>query len=168
LAYSRVESSGRDFTMVDMNRALANSLENLDPMIMANQAEITAEPMPMVSADETQMSQLLQNLISNAVKYHGPDPPEIRISSCLAPNGTEWMFAVRDNGIGINPMYQDKIFQMFQRLHTRDEYEGTGIGLAIAKRIIERHGGKIWVESTEGSGSTFFFTIPLRKANGPS
>jgi uncharacterized 2Fe-2S/4Fe-4S cluster protein (DUF4445 family)/signal transduction histidine kinase len=162
LAYSRVESGGRDFTMVDMNLALSNSLENLNSMITANHAEIMAEPLPTVSADETQMTQLLQNLISNAVKYHGPNPPEIQISSSLAPDGTEWRFTVRDNGIGIDPMYQDKIFQMFQRLHTRDEYEGTGIGLAIAKRIVERHGGKIWVESEEGSGSTFFFTIPVR------
>jgi uncharacterized 2Fe-2S/4Fe-4S cluster protein (DUF4445 family)/signal transduction histidine kinase len=164
LAYSRVESGGRDFTTVDMNLALSNALENLSPMIAANHAEVVAEPLPILSADATQMTQLLQNLISNAVKYHGPNPPDILISSCLVPDGTEWRFAVRDNGIGIDPAYQEKIFQMFQRLHTRDEYEGTGIGLAIAKRIVERHGGKIWVESEEGSGSTFFFTIPIRSS----
>jgi uncharacterized 2Fe-2S/4Fe-4S cluster protein (DUF4445 family)/signal transduction histidine kinase len=164
LAYSRVESGGKEFTEVDMNIALSNSLNNLDPMIVANHVEIDADHLPTVSADETQMTQVLQNLVSNAVKYHGPDPPDIRIRTVLSPNGAEWTFSVSDNGIGIDPLYQEKIFQMFQRLHTRDEYEGTGIGLAITKRIIERHGGKIWVESEEGRGSTFFFTIPRRNA----
>jgi light-regulated signal transduction histidine kinase (bacteriophytochrome) len=164
LAYSRVESGGKEFTEVDMNIALSNSLNNLDPMIVANHVEIDADHLPTVSADETQMTQVLQNLVSNAVKYHGPDRPDIRIRTVLSPNGAEWTFSVSDNGIGIDPLYQEKIFQMFQRLHTRDEYEGTGIGLAITKRIIERHGGKIWVESEEGRGSTFFFTIPRRNA----
>ena len=102
----------------------------------------------------------MQNLIVNAIKFHGLAPPEIRISA--SSGNREWTFAVKDNGIGLNMEYSNKIFQMFQRLHTREEYPGTGVGLAICKKIVERHGGRIWVESEEGKGATFFFTIIKR------
>jgi light-regulated signal transduction histidine kinase (bacteriophytochrome) len=105
------------------------------------------------------MVQVFQNLIANAIKFRGENHPEVRIGATRL--GNEWVFSVSDNGIGINPEYWDKIFEIFKRLHTRDEYPGTGIGLAICRRIVERHGGRIWVESEEGKGSTFFFSLPI-------
>jgi signal transduction histidine kinase len=162
LAYSRVESSGKEFADVDMNLVLSDTLTNLGKTMAENHAVIKADPLPTIVADGIQMYQLLQNLVSNAIKYHGDAPPLVKISISCSTSFDEWVFSVRDNGIGIDPKYQEKIFQMFQRLHSRDEYEGTGIGLAIVKRIVERHGGRIWVESEIGDGSTFFFTIPKR------
>jgi signal transduction histidine kinase len=114
--------------------------------------------LPKVSVDRSQMTQVFQNLISNAIKFRGGHRPEIHIGAVRDTN--EWVFSVKDNGIGIDPEYTEKIFEIFQRLHIRSEYEGTGIGLAICRRIIERHGGRIWVESEEGKGSVFYFTIP--------
>jgi light-regulated signal transduction histidine kinase (bacteriophytochrome) len=114
--------------------------------------------MPEVTADPSQMIQLLQNLVGNALKFHGPRCPEVRIGAQRRENG--WEFTVKDNGIGIEPQYFDRIFLIFQRLHTRTQYKGTGIGLAVCKKIVERHGGKIWVDSRSGEGSTFHFTIP--------
>jgi light-regulated signal transduction histidine kinase (bacteriophytochrome) len=111
----------------------------------------------MVKADASQLIQLFQNLISNAIKFKGADPPRIHVG--IADAGNFWQFSVRDNGIGIETKYFERIFQVFQRLHTRREYQGTGIGLAICKKIIERHGGRIWVESQAGQGSTFHFTL---------
>jgi chemotaxis family two-component system sensor kinase Cph1 len=114
--------------------------------------------MPLITADRRQMVQLLQNLVGNAVKFHSDEPTRVRLS--CREDGKEWVFQVSDNGIGINPKYADRIFEVFQRLHTVNEFPGTGIGLAICKKIVERHGGRIWVESEEGKGSTFLFTIP--------
>jgi light-regulated signal transduction histidine kinase (bacteriophytochrome) len=111
-----------------------------------------------VRADATQLSQLFQNLIGNAIKFRGAEWPHIRVSACDL--GREWRFSVKDNGIGIDAQYADKVFVIFQRLHTRREYTGTGIGLAICKRIVERHGGRIWFDSEPGKGSTFYFTLP--------
>jgi light-regulated signal transduction histidine kinase (bacteriophytochrome) len=114
--------------------------------------------MPEVVADPVQLAQVFQNLIGNAIKFHGTEPPRIHVGA--QRNGRDWTFSVRDNGIGVDPKYFDRIFQIFQRLHTRKEYSGTGMGLAICKKIVERHGGHIWIESASGKGSTFFFTLP--------
>jgi light-regulated signal transduction histidine kinase (bacteriophytochrome) len=118
-------------------------------------------PLPKVAADATQLGQLFQNLLVNAVKFHGARTPRIQVSAKDA--GPEWIFSIADNGIGIAPEYFERIFQIFQRLHTLEEYSGTGIGLAICKKIVERHGGRIWLESVVGEGSIFHFAIPKRK-----
>jgi chemotaxis family two-component system sensor kinase Cph1 len=138
------------------------ALDNLETAIQENQAGITHDPLPTVMADPTQMVQLFQNLVGNAIKYHGAEAPRVHISVVSHP--AEWVFAVRDQGIGIDPQHHERIFVLFQRLHNRSEYPGTGIGLAVCKRIVERHGGRIWVESQRGQGSTFFFTMPVRGA----
>jgi len=119
-------------------------------------------------ADEAQLTQLFQNLVGNAIKFHNDEEPRVHISAQPGPN--EWVFSIRDNGIGIDPSYTGRIFEMFQRLHTRTKYPGTGIGLAICKKIVERHGGRIWVESQPGQGATFYFTIPMREESnhGPT
>jgi light-regulated signal transduction histidine kinase (bacteriophytochrome) len=122
--------------------------------------------MPSIVADEPQMTQLFQNLIGNALKFHGEEAPRVEISAVR--KGNDWIFSVKDNGIGIDPQYKDRIFEIFQRLHTREEYSGTGIGLAIAKKIVERHGGRIWVDGEPGKGTTFRFTIPVMIDRDPS
>jgi light-regulated signal transduction histidine kinase (bacteriophytochrome) len=119
---------------------------------------VTRDPMPTVRCDPTQLGQVFQNLISNAAKFHGAEPPLIRVGA--RREGAEWVFSVSDNGIGIDPQYFDRIFVIFQRLESRAKYPGTGIGLAVCKRILLRHGGRIWVESQPGAGSTFHFTLP--------
>ncbi len=126
--------------------------------IQESGAKITLENLPAVVADRSQMAHVMQNLIGNAIKFCGKEPLQVRIFS--EDRGKEWIFGVRDNGIGIEPEYKERIFVVFQRLHTRDEYPGNGIGLAICRKIIERHGGRIWVESEPGKGSTFYFTLP--------
>jgi light-regulated signal transduction histidine kinase (bacteriophytochrome) len=161
LAYSRVGSRGGWFAPMDSNKALALALANLDTSIQERGAVITNDTLPTMVADPTQLSQLLQNLIGNALKFCKDRRPEIHIGA--QPRDGGWLFSVRDNGIGIEPQYRERIFVIFQRLHTRTEYPGTGIGLAICKRIVERHGGRIWVESEPGQGSTFCFTIPQRE-----
>ena len=161
LAFSRVGSRGGWFAPTDSNKALALALTNLDTAIREREAVITHDALPTLVADPTQLSQLLQNLIGNALKFCKDRRPEIHIGA--QPKEGGWQFSVRDNGIGIEPQYRERIFVIFQRLHTRTEYAGTGIGLAICKRIVERHGGRIWVESEPGHGSTFHFTIPQKE-----
>lgn len=158
LAYSRVNNVAKSMVPTKMEAVMARSLMNLEALVKESKADITHEPLPEAMADETQMIQLLQNLIGNSIKYRGQELPIIHISA--RRDGDMWLFAVKDNGIGIAPEYHEKIFEMFQRLSTNERHEGTGIGLAIAKKIVERHGGKIWVESEEGKGATFFFTLP--------
>jgi light-regulated signal transduction histidine kinase (bacteriophytochrome) len=157
LAFSRLNTEAKEFKLTDTNSALDDVLVNLNPTIMENNAQITHDPLPIIKVDSSQIRQLFQNLITNAIKFHGDEPPKIHISA--EETGKEWLFSVSDNGIGIDSNHLEKIFNVFNRLHTREEYEGTGIGLAICKRIVERHGGKIWVESEPGKGSTFYFTL---------
>ena len=157
LAYSRVGTRSKPFVAIDCDSVLSDALANLKPAIEESGAVITHEPLPIVRGDEVQLIQLFQNLIGNAVKFHGQEPLQVHISAKLKDG--DWVFAVRDNGIGIAPEQQERIFLIFQRLHHRSEYPGTGIGLALCQRIVERHGGRIWVESEVGKGATFYFTI---------
>jgi PAS domain S-box-containing protein len=159
LAFSRVETCARPFKSVDAQSALGAAIVNLKAIIDETGALITTDDLPRVRADESQLTMVFQNLINNGIKFHnGQHLPCVHISAHLQ-NGC-WCFSVRDNGIGIDTKYTDKVFLVFQRLHTRKEYPGTGIGLALCKRIIDRHGGRIWFESSPGQGATFFFTIP--------
>ena len=158
LEYSRVDKQDKDFTPVDMNSVMARTLALLEVPIVNTDTEIKFVPLPTVLADESQMVQVMQNLIGNSIKFHREERPTIVIS--VSREFGEWVFSVKDNGIGFSMAYSNKIFQMFQRLHTREEYPGTGVGLAIVKKIVERHGGRVWVISEEGKGSTFFFSIP--------
>jgi light-regulated signal transduction histidine kinase (bacteriophytochrome) len=164
LAYSRVGTRGGTFEPTDCSLVLRRTLDNLGIAIRESGADIQSDPLPVLTADRSQLVQLFQNLIGNAVKFRGGERPRIHVSA--RRNGIEWMFAVKDNGIGIDPKYFDRIFTIFQRLHGRAEYPGTGIGLAICKKIVERHGGRIWVESQPGKGSAFFFTMPAKGGNG--
>jgi light-regulated signal transduction histidine kinase (bacteriophytochrome) len=166
LVYSRVGTRGKEFTATDCNVVLARTLLNLKTAIDESGAQVTQDQLPTVPGDEFQLGQLLQNLIGNAIKYRGQRPAEIRVE--CERDGEMWRFAVTDNGIGIDPEYTERIFVIFQRLHTRQEYPGTGIGLAICKKIVERHRGKIWVESEPGKGSTFYFTLPIKQDGGPA
>jgi PAS domain S-box-containing protein len=157
LSYSRITTRGSAPVPVDMNAALGEALGNLYVSISESSALVTNDTLPMVTADYTQLVQVFQNLISNAVKFHGDKPPRIHVSAEKADG--EWKISVRDNGIGIEARYFDRIFVIFQRLHSADKYQGTGIGLALCKRIIQRFGGNMWVESEPGRGSTFSFTL---------
>ena len=161
LRYSRVGTKGKPFAPTDCEAVLEDVLSNLEVVVTESGARVTHDPLPQVMADEAQLGRLLQNLIGNAVKYRGEAPPNVHVSA--EQTGGGWQFAVRDNGIGIEPQYHERIFAVFQRLHARGEYEGTGIGLAVARKIVERHGGRIWIESEPGTGSTFYFTIPQRE-----
>jgi len=185
LRYSRVGTQGHGFEIVDMNRALDEALNNLRMAIKDSEADVVRDDLPSVYGDATQLVLLLQNLVGNAIKFQGEAPPRVQVRAeqvdsaaegCPEPAGRDtepetirhgrparWRFAVEDNGIGIGPEFRKRIFVIFQRLHRRDEYPGTGIGLALCKRIVERHGGQIWVESEHGKGSTFYFTIPEEK-----
>jgi light-regulated signal transduction histidine kinase (bacteriophytochrome) len=162
LAYSRVGTRGGAFAPADLDAVLEQSLRNLETGIAASQAAITRDPLPTLTVDATQMMQLFQNLIGNAIKFHGESPPRIHVGAQKQEG--RWVFSVRDNGIGIEPQYYERIFHIFQRLHTRKAYSGTGIGLAICKKIAERHAGMIWVESQPGQGSTFYFSMPEASA----
>ncbi len=156
LAYSRVGTRGMELLPVSSEEALQQALSNLRASVETSGAAVTHAPLPIVMADEMQLIQLFQNLIGNAIKYQSSGAPLVHISA-TRNGGQKWDFAVKDNGLGIDPQYFDRIFGMFQRLHQRDEYAGTGIGLAICKKIMERHGGTISVESAPGQGSTFSF-----------
>jgi light-regulated signal transduction histidine kinase (bacteriophytochrome) len=160
LAYSRVDTQGQVFEPVSVEALVGYALDNVRAAVEESRAVVTHDPLPTVMADERQLLQLLQNLLSNALKFRGEQPPRVHVSA--ERRGSEWLFSVRDNGIGIDPQYAERIFAVFQRLHTIAEYPGTGIGLAICKKIVERHGGRIWVESQPGTGSTFYFTLPSR------
>ncbi len=165
LAYSRVGTRGKPFEPTNLEDILNQVVTNLKVSIEENKAQITHDPMPTVMADSTQMVQLFQNLIANAIKFRKKEePPRIHISA--QKKGDEWQFSVKDNGIGITPEFMEHLFQLFQRGHIANEYPGTGIGLAICKRIVERHGGRIWAESEVGKGSIFYFTIPATRSKG--
>lgn len=158
LAYSRVIQQSSALVPVDFETILSGALVNLEVTIAETGAVVTHDPLPTVLADATQCTQLLQNLIGNAIKFHGQATPQVHVSA--ERKGALWQFAIRDNGIGIQEQYFDRIFTIFQRLHTREHYLGTGIGLAICQKVVEGCGGRIWLESTPGQGTTFFFTLP--------
>jgi light-regulated signal transduction histidine kinase (bacteriophytochrome) len=158
LTYSRVGTKGKLFEPTDSESVLISAQDNLKVAIEESGAIITHNPLPTVNGDASQLVQLMQNLIGNGIKFNKGVTPQINISA--ASKNNKWLFSVSDNGIGIDPNQQERIFQIFQRLHNRTEYSGTGVGLAVCKKIVERHGGNIWVESEPGQGSTFFFTIP--------
>ena len=162
LEFSRVMTRGSTFEKIDLSEILKDVTYSLNTLIEENNAKITCDPLPEVYADPKQIDRLFQNLIGNAIKFRKQEvPPKIHISAKKEELTNEYVFSVSDNGIGIEPQYKDRIFTIFQRLHTRQEYTGTGIGLAVAKKIVERHGGRIWVESEYGKGSTFYFSLPL-------
>ena len=163
LEYSQIEAKEIHWKSMESELAVTQALANLKTAIEESSAIVTYETLPRIIGDSSQMSSLFQNLIGNAIKYRREEPPKIHISA--ERKGDKWLFSVNDNGIGIDPNNLDRIFVVFQRLHTEEEYEGTGIGLAICKRIIERHKGNIWIKSEPGKGSTFYFTIPDREAN---
>ncbi len=158
LAYSRVGTRGKSFEIISLDAVLNQALENLQISIQERQAAITNDPLPAAYGDSGQLTQVFQNLIDNAMKFCRDEVPRVHISARI--EGNECICLVKDNGIGIAPEFINKLFLLFQRLHTRKEYPGTGLGLAICKRIVERHGGRIWVESRPGEGSTFYFRIP--------
>lgn len=161
LVYSRVNTRGNEFEQVDCNQVISQTLSNLGMAISDNNAVITADPLPTVTGDHSQLVQLFQNLIGNAIKYRSEADPCIDLKVCRS--GILWEFSLTDNGIGIDPEFNDRIFVIFQRLHSRTEYPGTGIGLALCKRIVERHGGRIRMESQPGQGATVFFTLPAEE-----
>ena len=163
LDFSRVERKGNPFKTTDMNHVLQMALASLHVAIAESGAQITSDPLPTVMADAGQLTQVLQNLIGNAIKFRGEEPLKVHVGAEKIENG--WQFAVRDNGIGIDPQYFERVFLIFQRLHTRSKYPGTGIGLALCKKIIERHGGRMWIQSEVKHGATFFFTIPERASS---
>ena len=158
LSYSRVGTRGKPFQPTECESVFEQALANLKLTIDESGAGVTHDPLPRVMADETQLIQLFQNLLGNAIKFRDEKQPRIHVSA--KEDSNECLFSVSDNGIGINPEYFDRIFVIFQRLHGREEYPGTGVGLSVCKRIVERHGGRIWVESQPGEGSTFHFAIP--------
>ncbi len=163
LEYSRVGRHEDEAKPIEADTALDQALANLRPSIAESRAEIVREPLPSVVAHPTQLAQVFQNLVGNAIKFRKPDaPPRVHVSA--RQERAEHVFAVRDEGIGIDPQYTDRIFVIFQRLHTRAEYPGTGIGLSVCKKVVERHGGRIWVRSEPGAGATFFFTLPAQRA----
>ncbi|WP_436346437.1 PAS domain-containing sensor histidine kinase [Natronorubrum sp. FCH18a] len=160
LTYSRVETRGKPFEPVDLNDVLAEVRDDLQRRITESDAEITVEPLPRIEGDDSQLRQLFQNLLDNAIEYSGDEPPRVHVDA--ERTGDRWTVSVTDEGIGIDSDNTDSVFEVFNRLHTSDEYDGTGIGLALCERIVERHGGEIWVDSEPGDGATFSFTVPAR------
>lgn len=170
LSYSRAGTKGKGFESVDGETILAAALQNIAVATRESEANITHDPLPMLICDARQIEQVLQNLLSNAIKFRGEKPPQIHLG-CQRQSGEAgdfWVLSVTDQGPGIEPQYFERIFVMFQRLHSRAQYEGTGIGLAICKKIVERHGGNIWVKSEPGHGSTFAFSLPVTQPLDPS
>ena len=163
LAYSRVGTKGKDFKPVSLESALRRALFNLRAATEEAGAVVSNDPLPTVDADEVQLAQLFQNLIGNALKFRSASVPRVHVA--IEDLGAEWQFTVRDNGIGIEPQYYERIFMVFQRLHNKGEYPGTGIGLAICKKVVERHGGRIGVTSSPGEGSSFHFTLPKQRGD---
>jgi two-component system, chemotaxis family, sensor kinase Cph1 len=163
LTYSRLNRR-ESFQIVDCEQVFAVVLQNLEAAISTSNAIITHDPLPTLVAEKMQMGQLLQNLLSNAIKFASQDAPAVHVSAQQLQDGA-WQFSVRDNGIGIAQEFVNRIFTIFQRLHTREQYPGTGIGLAICKKIAELHHGRIWVKAELGKGSTFYFTIALKPAD---
>jgi signal transduction histidine kinase len=160
LSYSRAGTQAIEKRRISSEGALKSALQNLEVAIKESGARIRRSQLPVIEADETRLVQVFQNLIGNAIKFRKPEaPPEISVSA--SNTGEQWVFEVADNGIGFDPRYTDRIFQVFQRLHGASEYPGTGIGLAICRRIIEHHGGRLWADSKPGAGSSFFFSLPL-------
>ena len=160
LTYSRMGPRQKKNEEVDGEKLFSRSVLDLKAVIDESGAEVTHDPLPTFIGDSTQLGQVFLNLMGNAIKYHGNEKPKVHVSAMRSEN--EWRFSVSDNGIGMEPQYRERIFLLFQRLHTRAEYPGTGIGLAICKKVIEGHDGRIWVESESGKGSTFYFTIPCQ------
>ena len=158
LNYSRVQTKEQELIETSCEEVVAYVVEKLKLSIADSKAVVTVDPLPVVIGDAQQLHQVFQNLLINALKFGGQEPPQIHITA--QPTEQEWVFSVRDNGIGLDQRHAERIFVIFQRLHTKREYPGTGIGLAICKRVIERHGGRIWVESELGKGATFYFTLP--------
>ena len=163
LAYSRISTQGNEFESVDLENAFERAIFSLQTAIEESGVELTHDALPSVMGDTTQLTQLLQNLIGNAIKFRQGESHRVHVSAQRRHD--EWLFSVRDNGIGIEPQFHDRIFTIFQRLNNRAEYSGTGIGLTICRRIVERHGGRIWVESEYGKGATFYYTIPVKGGN---
>lgn len=161
LEFSRVRTTGAELTPTDANAVLSETLANLQMAIHDSRAAVTHDPLPTVLADASQLGQVFQNLIGNAIKFHRKgERPAVHVWA--REHDGEWILSVQDNGIGIDPQSTERVFEIFQRLHGRNEYPGTGVGLAICKRIVERHGGRIWVESEPGRGATFSFTLGRR------
>lgn len=158
LIYSGVASLGRPFETTDMSRTCDEVVAYAEPAIRENNATVTRDPLPTVMGDSIQLATLLQNLVENGIKYHGGEPPRIHVSA--RREGDAWIFSVRDNGIGIAEKHREQIFEIFKRLHSQQAYAGTGIGLAVCRRIVQRHGGRIWVDSEPGGGSRFQFSLP--------
>ena len=158
LAYSRVRADGQDDQLVSMRHAFDLACGNLGDAIVQSAAHITCGELPTLKGHQSQLTQLFQNLVGNALKFHGKEAAAVDVQATKQANS--WLFAVKDHGIGIEPQHLERIFKLFQRLHTREEYAGTGIGLTLCKKIVERHGGTIWVESVPGVGTTVFFTLP--------
>ena len=166
LAYSRVGTRGKPPVPTSFERVFSAAMANLKIAVEESGAIVTHDELPDEIADEMQMVQLFQNLIGNAIKFRSHESPQIHVSARAGDD--EWIFSVKDDGIGIDPQFFDRIFTIFQRLHKRDEYPGTGIGLTVSKKIVERHGGRIWLESEPGKGTTFYFTIPMQDRAKPT
>jgi PAS domain S-box-containing protein len=161
LAYSRAGRHDLTLSQVDCNKVMQKVTSALSKTIEAEEARVSWDELPVVAGAEISFMQLFQNLIGNALKFRSSEPPEINVS--VINKNNEWVFSVSDNGIGIEPQYKERIFQIFQRLHSRSDYAGTGIGLSICKKIVDNFGGRIWVESESGKGSTFYFTVPIER-----
>ena len=159
LAYLAVDNKEMSLEETDLDALLAQVLADIDMLVQENTAVITHDPLPQLEADPSQLRTLLQNLISNALKFRGEEPPQVHVG--VERQEAEWLFSIADNGIGIEEQYLERIFVIFQRLHTKETYPGTGIGLAICKKVVENHNGRIWLTSTPGQGTTFYFTLPV-------